>query len=279
MKECYGKHFIKNGALLPVDDFDNSMVYEGETIYEVLRVIKGVPLFFNDHYERLVTSLLNRRRTNLATFRSLLGSIKTLAGAGQQDEEVNLKIVFNYNHSESHSLVYFVKASYPSAQQYRDGVAGILFRAERTDPASKVVNHELRASIEAGLAATKAYEALLVNSKNLITEGSRSNIFFIKGGILFTAPDNLVLGGITRRRLLDICRANGTDVRYECVNTGTIYSYDSVLMSGTSPILLPFKSVDKNMFAVDNPLIEKLREMFMEKARQSIDSFIAEKFI
>lgn len=279
MKECYGNHFIKNGALLPVDDFDNSMVYEGESIYEVLRMTKGVPLFFNDHYERLVTSLLNRRRTNLATFRSLLGDIKTLAGAEQQEDEVNLKIVFNYNHSESHSLVYFVKASYPSVQQYSDGVAGILFRAERTDPASKVINHELRASIKACLVAKKAYEALLVNSKNIITEGSRSNIFFIKDGTLFTAPDNLVLGGITRRQLLELCRANRIDVRYECVNAGMIYSYDSVLMSGTSPILLPFKSVDKNTFAVDNPLIEKLREMFMEKARQSIDNFIAEKFI
>jgi len=272
MKECAGSYFIKNGVTLPVEDFDNKMIYEGESIYEVLRMLRGAPLFFNDHYNRLINSIQNRKRTTLSTFENLLRDIKSLTEI-EKPKEANLKIVFNYNNSKSDYLVYFIKASYPSELQYKEGVKGILFRAERTDPASKVIHSGLKSAIEAKLAAEKAYEALLVNEKNLITEGSRSNIFFIKNKTLYTAPDNLVLSGITRKHLINLCNETGIDVCYECVNANEIMNYDSVLMSGTSPILLPFKYVDDYEFIVENSTVEKLRNMFMLKAEQNIREF------
>jgi branched-chain amino acid aminotransferase len=278
MKECAGSYFIKNGVMLSVEDFDNKMIYEGESIYEVLRMVRGAPLFFNDHYARLISSLLNRKRTNLSTFNNLRRNIKTLAEI-EKPQEANLKIVFKYNNPNSDYLVYFIKASYPSDLQYKEGVKASLFRAERTDPASKVIHSELKSAIEAKLASEKAYEVLLVNNKNQITEGSRSNTFFIKNKTLYTAPDNLVLGGITRKHLIDLCNETGIEVRYECVNADEIQDYDSVLMSGTSPILLPFKYVDDCEFIVENSSVEKLRNLFMLKAEQSISDFISEKFI
>ena len=278
MKECTGNYFIKNGKMLPVEDFDNKMVYEGESIYEVLRMVSGFPLFFYDHYKRLVSSILNRKQTNLSTLNGLLRNIKTLSEIEKPDE-VNLKIVFNYNNPESNYLVYFINASYPSNLQYKEGVKGILFKAERINPESKVIHSELKSAVEERLSAEKAYEALLVNDNNFITEGSRSNIFFIKDKTLYTAPDNLILSGITRKHLINLCNENGIEIRYECVNADKIQDYNSVFMTGTSPILLPFKNIDNHSFIVESDTVEKLREMFMQKAEQSINNFILEKFI
>ena len=272
MKECSGNYFIRNGLTLPVEEFDNKLVYEGESIYEVLRMVRGVPLFFDDHYKRLVNSIQNRNRKNLSTFDNLLRDIKTLTEI-EKPEETNLKIVFNYNDSKSDYLVYFIKASYPSDLQYKNGVKGILFRAERINPESKVIHRELKSAIEAGLAAEKAYEALLVNDKNFITEGSRSNIFFIKNETIYTAPDSLVLGGITRKHLINLCNEIGIKVYYECVNADEIQNYDSVLMSGTSPILLPFRYVDDCEFIVENDIVKRLRDMFIQKTEQSVNDF------
>ena len=94
---------------------------------------------------------------------------------------------------------------------------GILFFAERKDPESKVINHKLRSSIYHKLIHEGGYEALLVNENNLITEGSRSNIFFLKGETLVTAPDNVILNGITRKHILEICRENKIKVEFACV--------------------------------------------------------------
>ena len=35
MTECYGKKFIMDGKLYPANHFDNSMVYDGNSIYQV----------------------------------------------------------------------------------------------------------------------------------------------------------------------------------------------------------------------------------------------------
>ena len=80
-------------------------------------------------------------------------------------------------------LVYYIEPIYPTAEQYRNGVKGILFHAERKNPESKVINHKLRSCNLSQAYPGRCYEALLVNEKNLITEGSRSNIFFLKGEI------------------------------------------------------------------------------------------------
>ncbi len=37
MNECYGKKFILNGMLETADSFDNSLVYEGDSVYEVIQ--------------------------------------------------------------------------------------------------------------------------------------------------------------------------------------------------------------------------------------------------
>jgi branched-chain amino acid aminotransferase len=104
-------------------------------------------------------------------------------------KEANIKIVFNYNNGADNYLVYFIEPIYPTAEQYKKGVKGILYSAQRKDPESKVINHKLRSSIYHKLIQEGGYEALLVDGKKLITEGSRSNIFFLKDESLVTAPD------------------------------------------------------------------------------------------
>jgi branched-chain amino acid aminotransferase len=117
------------------------------------------------------------------------------------------------------------------------GVKGILYYAQRKDPESKVINHKLRSSIYHNLILHRGYEALLVNEENCITEGSRSNIFFLKGDVLTTASDDKVLNGITRKYILDICRDNKIRVEFKCVPVDSIPGYDAVFMTGTSPMV------------------------------------------
>ena len=46
----------------------------------------------------------------------------------------------------------------------------------------------------------KLYEVLLVDRNGRITEGSRSNVFFVKGNKFYTGPSAMVLVGITRKK-------------------------------------------------------------------------------
>jgi branched-chain amino acid aminotransferase len=272
MNECYGKKFILNGNLQPAEMFDNSLVYEGDSVYEVLRMVKGNPIFFPDHMERLATSVKLQKKEFLADVPILRKAIISLTRSDKK-RETNLKIVFNYNNGATNYLVYFIEPIYPSETQYQKGVKGILFFAERKDPESKVINHKLRSSIYHKLILESGYEAILVNENNLMTEGSRSNIFFLKGEKLVTAPDNVILNGITRKHILEICRENKIMVEFACVKVGELKDYDAVFMTGTSPIVLPFYCIDNIFFNVKLPLIEKLRKLYLKKADESIILF------
>jgi len=272
MNECYGKKFILNGMLETADSFDNSLVYEGDSVYEVILMVRNSPVFFYDHMERLASSVRMQKKKMLADASVLKRDIINLTKS-EKRKEINLKIVFNYNRDSFNYLVYFIEPIYPSEKQYENGVKGILFYAERKDPGSKVINHKLRSSIFHKLILDGGYEALLVNEKGQITEGSRSNIFFLKNDTLVTAPDNMILCGITRKHILDICRANNIKVRLACVRADRISDYDAIFMTGTSPMVLPFSSVDDKVFRVRLPLVEKLRKLYLVKAEESVNLF------
>jgi branched-chain amino acid aminotransferase len=173
-------------------------------------------------------------------------------------------------------LVYFIKPIYPTRDQYTNGVKGILFSAERKDPELKVINHKLRSDIYHKLILEGAYEALLVNHNKFITEGSRSNIFFIKGSTLYTAPDNVILCGITRKYIIDICNEHHIRVVFECVRADRIGKYDAVFMTGTSPMVLPFCCIDDKHFDAGVPVMAELRMFYIEKAKESISRFRSE---
>jgi len=272
MNECFSKYFILNGSPVPSENFENSLVYEGESVYEVLRAMNGAPVFFDDHMDRLEQSVRNTGKSPLADRNALKRDIQLLYRSDKK-REVNLKIVFNYNNEVSNYLVYNIEPIYPTAEQYREGVKGVLCHAERSDPESKVINHKLRTTIYHKLIVEGAYEALLVNNDGLITEGSRSNIFFARDNVLYTAPDELVLGGITRKHLLRICSDLKIPVRFECVKASGYDRFETAFMTGTSPVVLPFNMIDKTPLRVDHPLVKKLRDMYFEKMDSSIREF------
>lgn len=275
MNECKGKKYVLNGNLQPTEMFDNSLVYEGDSVYEVLRMTRGNPVFFSDHMERLAMSVKLQKKKILANTPDLRNAIISLARSDKKRES-NLKIVFNYNGDAFNWMIYYIEPIYPTELQYRNGVKGILFFAERKDPESKVINHKLRSSIYHKLILESGYEAILVNENNLITEGSRTNIFFLKGETLVTAPDNVILNGITRKHILQICSEHNISVELSCVNADNISDYDAVFMTGTSPMVLPFNCIGDKYFNVRLPMVERLRKLYFEKAEASIGMFSAE---
>jgi branched-chain amino acid aminotransferase len=271
MDECFGNNFILNGELQPAEIFDKSMVYDGDSIYEVIRIIRGLPVFYYDHIERLETSTRLQKKIMLAGSDELRRNILTLVKS-EKRKEINLKVVFNYNKSDNY-LIYLIESSYPTHEQFKNGVKGVLFNAVRKDPESKVIDHKLRTGIYHKLMHDGAYEALLVNNANCITEGSRSNIFFIKEQSLFTAPENTVLNGITRKHIIEICRENNIEINFTCIKSDKIYEYESAIMTGTSPTVLPFCCIDKTRFNVSNALISMLRYMYLARVEESLKQF------
>jgi branched-chain amino acid aminotransferase len=112
----------------------------------------------------------------------------------------------------------------------------------------------------------KAFETFMVNKENMITEGTTSNIFMVKGQKLITPPiDFDILEGITRRIVMGLAKDLGLSVEQRGFDLEELSKADEVFLTSSTREIVPisesngFKwSVQK--FHVMQKLIEKYQE-------------------
>ena len=238
-------------------------------IYEVIRIIGGVPLFFEDHLTRLKNSCTEMQVEvdwNRFDFQQ---EIQKLA---QKNAIANGNVMLRLIHdgNEIVERLYFIPHTYPTAEMYEQGVEVGLLSAERNHPTAKVVQSDLRSLTNQYLAEHDKFEVLLVDRNGKITEGSRSNFFFIQGNKLITAPLHTVLQGITLLNVLQIAAQLKIEVVYRQVDITELKIYQAAFITGTSPKILPVSKVGNQTFDVQNALLHQLIEVY----NQTINDYV-----
>lgn len=253
-----GEYFLMDRTLKSVS-FCNTEVSLSETcIYEVIRIENSKLLFWNDHEERLNNSL--RIANVLADINTskLLPKIKMMIAAnGIKDGNVKLDFRF-FSNGEKLFMAYFVNSHYPSETEQASGIKCSFQFSERTNPTAKIYNPSVRGKANTIIEQRDVYETILVNHDNCMTEGSRSNLFFIKDGELITADDSLVLPGVIRKQVISIAKQLGITILYRSLAVDQLNDIEAAFITGTSPRILAIKQLDKHIFELNNPVYLKL---------------------
>lgn len=271
--ECTGQYFFLDGAIVPAGTSDEPAAGEA-AFYEVIRTRDGVPIFFRDHMNRLRDGISTRYELSKDIATEVRKGLDALI-ASEQHNEINVRVTVTFT-GQDHSLhICYIHSLYPSPEKVRDGVPLILYHAERFNPGVKMLNRRLRLSVNEELARRNAFEALLVNREGFITEGSRSNIFFVtEEGVIHTAPDRMVLSGITRRYVTEIIRSEGIPLMTDAVREDGLSGFRSAFLTGTSPMVLPVRSIEGQRFDVSNKVTLRLRELYSEQVESSIRAYL-----
>ena len=179
----------------------------------------------------------------------------------------------NFDKDLQNFLYYITGASYNIEEVPKDGARAIIFKAERDNPNIKTINTNQRDLINAELEKQNALEALLEDEDGNITEGSRSNMFFVKGDKLYTAPSKKVLLGITRSKVIEICDKLGIEVIESDINKSELDSVDGIFMSTTPIGVLPILSIgDMKLNSLDNEIIKKVVDGYEKLTQQYIEN-------
>jgi branched-chain amino acid aminotransferase len=152
----------------------------------------------------------------------------------------------------------------PEPEEYVTGVHTIFLHKMRMNPNAKVWNQQMRNANIAELNKAHAYEGILITDDGFITEGSRSNVFFVQENTVFTTPENHILQGITRKKVLEICRWNQIHVKQLQIRKSDISKFSSMFLTGTSRKVLPVKSIENIQFSVENTTMQTIVEEFEE---------------
>lgn len=269
MNECHKYQFVHNNKLKATEKFKNNLITNGISLYEVVRIVSGQAVFLADHLKRLHNSAKKLNIHLWLTNDKIKKSIQLLIE--KNDCKIgNIKLVFNVTDQHENFYAYFVKHTYPSEKQYQNGVQTIIHPAERPIPTAKVYNHKLRSKTNTIIAEAAIYEVLLLNSMKNITEGSRSNLFFIKNNEIYTAPDNEVLNGIARSKVIDICNEHNIVIHKVSIAEKSLADFDAAFITGTSPMVLPIRKINSLKLDTKHPLLLDILMAYQQKILSDI---------
>lgn len=267
--QILGDKYIVDGHPAEVLDFTPGL--SAEVYYEVVRMIDGKFLFLEDHLQRLENSLKasGLPEPGKKTIRKSLRMLQQ----SNAFKEGNIRICIQRDsRGEQHLFCYFIPYFYPEVCMYKSGVEVMTYPHVRPNPGIKKWDDQFRSSVSQFIRDRGIYEAILLNRQQEVTEGSRSNLFFITpGGQLVSAPEAEILPGITRKYLLEICDREKLEVLHRPIPLKELEQFDSCFLSGTSPKVLPVWKLNGVMYEVNQPILQMLMERFDQVILQHLE--------
>ncbi len=107
-------------------------------------------------------------------------------------------------------------------------------------------------------------EAILLNDRGDVAEGSGENVFLVKDGVLRTNDRSAdVLHGITRASVLELARERGIRTEIGPISVDDLHQADEAFFTGTAAEVTPIACVDDFVFGVDRPVTTMLRDAYL----------------
>jgi len=252
-----------NGRFVPKEEatvsvFDHGFLY-GDGIYETMRAYKGSLFLLERHLARL-------RCSADAVFLTLPMPIDKISAVLYESLRVNrldeayVRLHISRGPGEigldpglcpDPTVVIVAKPfkTYP-AEYYDRGVSVSIVKTRRNhplalDPSIKGTNflNNILAKIEAIKAG--AYEGIMLNWEGFVAEGTISNIFMVKGGVLRTPILSVgILEGVTRGLVLDLARNENIPVQESAFSPQELTGADECFITNSTMEIMPVTLID-----------------------------------
>jgi len=260
--EGIGESILLNDEVM-TRTFPFTITYEGELIYEVVRIIDGVPLFWKEHLERMIQSLNLMKQDGARIVGEVDSKLRNFI-SGSHFKNNNIKIIIgNFDGLAYEYMAYYIPSFYPDASYYEQGVKVRTLSHERQNPNAKVINNQLTETVAKIRRDQEVYEIALVNKDGVITEGSRSNLFFLKDHCVHVSQGHKILKGITMLKVIELLGALKIDYKEDDVLESELLAYDACFMTSTSNNVLPIDVIDGQQFdSAHQPVVKALVDAF-----------------
>ena len=273
-----GEFFHRDQAKISV--FDSGFLL-GDGIWEGIRLVNNSWLFLNEHLDRLyegckaidiqldedkkflTNAIIETQKinniTDAAHARVMVtrgNKIKPFQQPSLSKDGINLVIIME--HSEEH----------PNT----DGVKLVTVPQVRGLPMSqdpKLNSHSKLNCIIACIQANKSGgdEALMLDPLGFVNTTNSCNFFIVKNGEVWTSTGDYCMNGITRLKVIEICKNNKIPIYEKNFSLVDVYSSQEAFITGTLGSLTQVTNVDDRLIGNVNhgwPVTEKLRKLYKD---------------
>ena len=270
-----------DGAIVPkaeatVSVYDSGFML-GDGVWEGLRLYNGRWAFVDEHLDRLFEAAkaidLDIGMTRDEVFQALEATRK--ANGMESDAHARMMItrgvkVRPFQHpglsKSGPTMVIIVEHSRPSIPRpVRLATVPHLRGLPMTqDP--KLNSHSKLNCILACIAAEKAGadEALMLDINGFVNTTNACNFFIVRKGAVWTSTGDYCMNGITRQKVIDLCRADGIDVHERNFSLVDTYGADEAFLTGTFGAQTPVSELDGRQIGSGElgPVTSHIRDLY-----------------
>lgn len=274
-----------NGSLIPQDEakvsvLDRGFLY-GDGVFETLRAYSGKIFRLDDHINRLFRSadaIYLKTQFTEAYIKDTL--YYTLKENNFKDAYLRLTITRGRSNSgldigdclDPTITVISSEFNGYAASLYHHGISTAVVNTRRIPPSA--LNPEIKSlnflnNIMARVEARRvdASEAIMLSTEGYVAEGTVSNIFIVKDGIVKTPPLSVgILNGVTRSLVIGLAQKNNIPLTEQQFLPEELYSADECFVTSTLYEVMPVTSINNKPVSNGHPgeLTQTMLRLFRE---------------
>ncbi|HOU69978.1 MAG TPA: branched-chain-amino-acid transaminase, partial [Methanothrix sp.] len=251
-----------NGKFVPeeqamVSVFDHGFLY-GDGVFEGIRAYDGRVFRLEDHVRRLFDSA-QAIMLKIPISQEEMGQaiLETLRKNNLRDAYIRPIVSRGYGDlgldpnkcPQPSVIIIAVEWGAMYGDLYEIGLTAVSVSVRRNSPDSlppniKSLNYlnNILAKIEANIKGGN--EAIILDSRGLVSEGSGDNIFVIKNGEISTPHTINNLKGITRDAVMELAEIRGNPIKEKELGLFDLYTADEVFVTGTAAEVAPVTKID-----------------------------------
>ena len=261
-----------NGSLIPQDEakvsvLDRGFLY-GDGVFETLRAYSGKIFCLNDHVNRLFRSAnaiyLKTPFTKDYVEEALY---RTLSENNLKDAYLRLTITRGISNPGLDiegcldPTITIISREFKGYHQsiYLHGISVAVVNTRKIPPSA--LNPEIKSlnflnNIMARVEARRvdASEAIMLSTEGYVAEGTVSNIFIVKDGVVKTPPLSVgILNGVTRSLVIGLAQKNNIPLTEQLFQSEELYSADECFVTSTLYEVMPVTSINNKPVGTGHP--------------------------
>ena len=260
-----------------VSPFD-SLVQNGDGVWEGLRVYDGKIFRLREHLERLHRSAVALSYEGIPAYEQIVEQIRRTLAANRMRDNVHIRLTLSRGRKCTSGLdprlntsgtLLVVLAEHKPPVYDKSGVRLITARHRR--PPDDVLDQKIHScnqltSILAKLEANAAGadDALMLDTRGFVAETNATHVFLVRDGLILTPTTVACPEGITRGVVLELCREHGIGFEVRDIAPDEVYAADEMFCTGTMGEIVPVVEVDGRAIGSGErgPLTDRLCELF-----------------